>query len=100
MTVIAPQVAETDAPTVVFLPEYHFLKDSCVVEVSSGKWEISSDEEETALVQRLRWWHGEGEQTLRVTGTVKAHNTTEGGAEDDGYYEQCNQGTWANCALM
>ncbi|KAM7185161.1 glycoside hydrolase [Naviculisporaceae sp. PSN 640] len=100
MTVIADKVAETDAPTVVFLPDYHFPKDSCIVEVSSGKWEISSDEEETALLQRLRWWHGEGEQTLRVTGTVKTHNTGVNGAEDDGYYEQCNQGTWANCTLM
>lgn len=99
MTINASKVAATDAPTVVFLPEYHFSKDSCLVEVSSGKWEISSDEEETALVQRLRWWHGEGEQTLRITGTVKTHNSGEG-AENDGYYEQCNQGAWSNCTAM
>ncbi|KAJ4293028.1 hypothetical protein N0V88_005692 [Collariella sp. IMI 366227] len=58
MTVKAPKAAGPDAPTVVFLPEYHFPKDECVVEVSSGKWEISGDEEETVLVQKLRWWHG------------------------------------------
>ncbi|KAK4218389.1 glycoside hydrolase [Rhypophila decipiens] len=99
LTIEAPKVADTDAPTIVFLPDYHFPKDACLVEVSSGKWEISSDEEETALVQRLRWWHGEGQQNLRITGTIKTHNTGEG-AENDGYYEQCNQGTWANCILM
>ncbi|KAL2262229.1 hypothetical protein VTK26DRAFT_2065 [Humicola hyalothermophila] len=95
----APKVADPGAPTVVFLPEYHFPKDDCSVEVSSGKWEISSDEEETVLLQRLRWWHGEGEQTLRVSGVVRKHNVDEG-AEEAGYYEQCNQGAWGNCSVM
>jgi len=99
LTVKAPKVADPDVPTVVFLPEYHFPKDACSVEVSSGKWEISSDEEETVLIQRLRWWHGEGQQTLRVSGVVKKHNIGEG-AEDAGYYEQCNQGAWSNCTAM
>ncbi|KAK4098709.1 glycoside hydrolase family 5 protein [Parathielavia hyrcaniae] len=90
-----------DLPTVVFLPEYHFPKDACAVQVSSGKWEISSDEDETVLVQRLRWWHGAGEQTLRVSGVVKKHNLGEGGlGEEGGYYEQCNQGAWSNCVVM
>ncbi|KAK4124467.1 glycoside hydrolase family 5 protein [Parathielavia appendiculata] len=91
---------DPDAPTVVFLPEYHFPKDACTVQVSSGKWEISSDEEETVLVQRLRWWHGAGQQTLRVSGVVKKHNFGEGVNEEAGYYEQCNQGTWSNCVVM
>jgi hypothetical protein len=99
LVIKAPKVADPDTPTVVFLPEYHFPKDGCSVEVSSGKWEISGDEEEAVLIQRLRWWHGEGEQTLRVSGVVKKHNLGEG-AEDAGYYEQCNQGTWSNCSLM
>jgi hypothetical protein len=99
LVIKAPKVADPDTPTVVFLPEYHFPKDGCSVEVSSGKWEISGDEEEAVLIQRLRWWHGEGEQTLRVSGVVKKHNAGEG-AEDAGYYEQCNQGTWSNCSLM
>lgn len=99
LTIKAPRLGDADAPTVVFLPEYHFPKDECLVEVSSGKWEISSDEEETVLIQRLRWWHGEGEQTLRVSGVVKKHNIGEG-AEASGYYEQCNQGAWSNCTAM
>ncbi|KAK4154306.1 glycoside hydrolase [Chaetomidium leptoderma] len=99
VTIKAPKVAGPDTPTVVFLPEYHFPKDACSVEVSSGKWEISSDEEETVLLQRLRWWHGEGGQTLKVSGVVKKHNAGEG-AEDTGYYEQCNQGALSNCDIM
>lgn len=99
LTIKAPKVAGTDTPTVVFLPEYHFPKDACSVEVSSGKWEISSDEEETVLLQRLRWWHGDGEQTLKVSGVVRKHNAGEG-AEDAGFYEQCNQGAWSNCNMM
>ncbi|KAL1843587.1 hypothetical protein VTJ49DRAFT_870 [Mycothermus thermophilus] len=99
LSIKAPKTADPDTPTVVFLPPYHFPKDGCSVEVSSGKWEISSDEDETVLIQRLRWWHGEGEQTLRVSGVIQKHNIGEG-AEDAGYYEQCNQGAWSSCSVM
>lgn len=101
MVLTAPEVAAEDAPTVVFLPDYHFPKDACVVEVSSGKWEISSDDEEGALVQRLRWWHGQGEQKLLISGLVRKHNVVEGVNEEEaGYYEQCNQGAANNCVVM
>jgi len=101
LTLQAPKVAEEDGPTVVFLPEYHFPKDACTVEVSSGKWEISSDDEEVVLIQRLRWWHGQGEQKLVINGLVRNHNVVEGVSEEDaGYYEQCNQGASNNCAVM
>ncbi|KAK0721521.1 glycoside hydrolase superfamily [Apiosordaria backusii] len=85
MTITAPKAAETDTPTIVHLPEYHFPKDECIVEVSSGKWEISSDEEESIMLQRLRWWHGEGEQVLKISGVVKKHNIGDG---EGGYYDQ------------
>ncbi|KAK4176476.1 glycoside hydrolase superfamily [Triangularia setosa] len=85
MTITAHKAAETDTPTIILLPDYHFPKDECIVEVSSGKWEISSDEEESIMLQRLRWWHGEGEQVLKITGVVKKHNIGEG---DGGYYDQ------------
>jgi hypothetical protein len=99
LTIKAPKVADSDLPTVVFLPPYHFPKDACSVEVTSGKWEISSDEDETVLIQRLRWWHGEGEQTLRVSGVIQKLNVGQG-AEEVGYYDQCNQGAWSGCRLM
>ena len=95
-------MASTEAPTVVFLPEYHFPNDACTVEVSSGKWELSNDTEETAEIQKLKWWHGEGEQTLKVTGVVKKVNAGDGGAvaQEGGYYDQCNQAGWGSCSMM
>ncbi|EAQ83213.1 hypothetical protein CHGG_09617 [Chaetomium globosum CBS 148.51] len=93
--------ATSRQPELTSSPGYRAAEayDACSVEVSSGKWEISSDEEETVLIQRLRWWHGKGEQTLKVSGVVKKHNIGEG-AEDSGYYEQCNQGAWSNCTVI
>ncbi|KAF4854239.1 putative glycosyl hydrolase [Colletotrichum siamense] len=87
------------APTVVFLPEFHFPQDNCQVEVSSGKWAISMDDDEGPLVQKLKWWHGDGEQTLKVSGLVRQHNVAEGSEEDMGYLEQC-QKNYANCSVM
>jgi len=93
--------APADLPTVVFLPEYHFPKDTCVVEVSSGKWEIGFDEDEAVLLQKLKWWHGDGEQSLKVAGFVRKHNLVDGATDEGGYYEQLNQ--WAgliNCVII
>ncbi|KAK1590199.1 family 5 glycoside hydrolase [Colletotrichum navitas] len=87
------------APTVVFLPEFHYPQDRCTVEVSSGKWSISMDDEEGSLVQKLKWWHADGVQTLKVTGLVRQHNVVEGSEEDIGYLEQC-QKNYANCSVM
>lgn len=96
MTVKAKKQADDSAPTVVFLPDYHFPKDHCEIAVSSGKWEISSDESEGVLLQRLRWWHPEGEQTIQVNGMVRKHNEPVGTDEDAGYLEQCQN----NCSVM
>lgn len=83
------KASSDDFPTTVFLPEYHFPKEQCTVAVSSGKWEISTDDEERAWVQKLRWWHGEGKQSLKVTGLIRPHNSLAGTAEEAGYLEQC-----------
>ena len=87
-------------PTVVWLPEYHFPADKIEVSVSAGRWEIAWDTEETALLQRLRWWHPVGEEhTLVVSGQVRAHNYVEGVTRDDGYYDQL--GNWlSGCSIM
>jgi len=98
MTLQTEQEAGRDTPTTLFLPEYHFPKDACTVEVSSGKWEISSDEEEGPLIQRLRWWHGDGEQRIRVTGLVRRYNSSE--EEDEGgYYDAIGRGV-GSCTVM
>lgn len=103
LKVAAPKPASEDAPTVVFLPEYHFPKDQCEVTVSAGKWELSSDDSEGPMLQRLKWWHPEGEQTLGIQGIVRKHNVPEGSTEEAGYLEQCQQGygfNFGNCTLM
>lgn len=103
----ATRLPAEDRPTVVFLPEHHFPRDQCAVEVSGGKWEISIDVDDDpqtqeggggessasagALVQRLRWWHSDGPQTLRVTGLVRPRGALAGSAEEAGYLEQCQQ---------
>ncbi len=92
--------AREEAPTVVSLPEYHFPADKCIVEVTSGKWEISSDEDDGVLLQKLKWWHGGGEQSLKVTGVAQKHTLAEGVAEDGGYYDQFNHWAGLNCTLM
>ncbi|KAI9902048.1 hypothetical protein N3K66_003865 [Trichothecium roseum] len=103
LKVSAPKETADDAPTIVFLPEFHFPKDLSEVWVSSGKWEISSDEEEGTLLQRLKWWHPDGEQNLRIVGLVRKHNVPEGSAEEAGYLEQCQAGygfNFSDCTLM
>lgn len=103
LKVVAPKSTDEAAPTIVYLPEFHFPRDECEVAVSGGKWEISTDNEEGTTLQRLRWWHAEGEQSLTVKGVIRKHNVVEGSAEDAGYLEQCQQGYGFNvnsCSVM
>ncbi|KAK7393973.1 hypothetical protein QQX98_013244 [Neonectria punicea] len=95
----APKAAPEDTPTIVFLPDYHYPKDQCEVVVSSGKWELSTDDDEGTMLQRLKWWHLEGEQTIKISGLVRKHNAPEGSAEDVGYLEQCQKG-YGGCSVM
>jgi hypothetical protein len=95
----ATQPAPENAPTEIFLPEFHFPKDKCTVQTSSGKWTISTDESGGggALVQILRWWHADGEQSLKVTGVKRAQQLTR--QDEEGYLDQC-QNTTNKCAVM
>lgn len=85
-------------PTDIALPEFHFPKDKCEVEVTSGKWTISSDAAQGSLIQRLRWWHLEGEQTIKVTGVRRRQAAMQGLDEDDSYLEQCQE--TSKCSVM
>lgn len=96
----AAKDATPDAPSTFFLPEFHFPRDGCVVETSSGKWEITSDEGE---VQKLRWWHGRGAQNLKVVGVSKRMNAggEEGqGEEEAGYYDVVSNWLGQGCVVM
>ncbi|KAL3426142.1 glycosyl hydrolase [Phlyctema vagabunda] len=86
-----------DTPTEIFLPEFHFPKDKCDVEVSSGKWSISTDDSDGGMIQKLRWWHVEGEHSIKVTGVQRRQNMALGKEEEEGYLDQCQQ---TKCSVM
>jgi Glycoside hydrolase family 5 C-terminal domain len=82
-----------EAPTEVHLPQWHFPAGSTHVEASGGRWVVVTEDE----LQKLRWWHAAGEQSLKVQGMVRTQGFLAEG--EPGYVEQCNQ-TWTNCSLM
>lgn len=88
-----------DEPSVFFLPELHFPRDQCTVETSGGKWEITGEDGE---VQRLRWWHGRGEQKIKVVGLPMRMNKGEAGGDGDeaGYYDQVSNWLAQGCVVM
>lgn len=97
LSVIAPASTKQDAPTEIFLPEFHFPRDHTAVEVSGGKWTISLDDVNGARLQKLRWWHGEGEQSMSVKGMVRRFGKVSETDEEDGYLGQY----WpTNCSIM
>lgn len=87
-----------DCTTEICLPEFHFPKDRCEVKVTSGKWTISTGDADGGLVQRLKWWHLEGEQTIKVTGVRRTQATMLGEDEDESYLEQCQESS--KCSVM
>lgn len=92
----AHKAGSEDTPTEIFLPEFHFPKDKCEIEVSSGKWTISTDDMDGGMIQILRWWHVEGDHTLKVRG-VQRQNMALGKEEEEGYLDQCQQ---SKCSVM
>lgn len=95
----APKAGSEDAPTEIFLPEFHFPKDKCEIEVSSGKWTISMDDEDGGMIQKLRWWHVEGEHSIKVTGVPSSQSLLQGRDDEVGYLDQC-QTTTTKCSVM
>ena len=88
---------EEDAPTIVFLPEYHFPRTQTRVEVSGGKWSIDMENVEGGSLQTFRWWHEQGSQELTIRGIKRKQGAPVGAEEDEGYYEQCRRG---GCIVM
>ncbi|KAI9735951.1 MAG: hypothetical protein M1834_001417 [Cirrosporium novae-zelandiae] len=86
-----------DGPTEIFLPEFHFPVTNSTVEVSGGKWNISVDDGEYGSIQKLRWWHAEGEQDIKVTGVPHPQAKALGREDNEGYLAQCQQTT---CTVM
>lgn len=93
------KVAATEkVPTEVFLPEFHFPRDSTAIEVSSGKWTVSVDDMDGGMIQRLRWVHGAGKQNMTIKGVQRRQGMALGKEEEEeGYLEQCRQ---SNCTIQ
>lgn len=101
LSLTAASATMSDAPTEIFLPEFHFPVSQTTVSVSGGKWVIQTDEERSSRVQRLRWWHGEGDQEIKIQGVKrKASDVLNGmgsSAIEESYLEQCQKAT---CNIM
>jgi len=90
LTLTAPSSTREDAPTEIYLPEFHFPTGQTSVEVSGGKWTISSEPTKGGQ-QMLRWWHAEGDQSMTVKGVVRKQGSAVGVEEDEGYLQQCQR---------
>lgn len=93
----APTSTKEEAPTTVFLPEFHFPQGQTNVEVSGGKWTISVEEDNGTVQQILRWWHAEGDQNMTVKGVVRKQGAGLSTEEDEGYLQQCQRNA---CVVM
>lgn len=97
LKIAAHDAASEDRTTEISLPEFHFPKDKCEVEVTSGKWTIQTDDTDDGFIQTLRWWHLEGDQTIKVTGLRRRQATIVGADDEDSYLEQCQE---SKCSVM
>jgi hypothetical protein len=95
LSLSAPNSTPDDAPTVVYLPEFHFPNPT--VEISGGKWSIASEEHKGAVQQILKWWHAEGDQSMTVKGVVRKQGGALSTDEDEGYLRQCQKQA---CVIM
>lgn len=98
LTLTAEMATATDSPTEIFVPEFHFPEDKAVITVSGGKWEVDQHDIQGVKLQRLLWWHAEGEQNIKVQGVKRQPGTYADPSEDDvSYFEQCQRG---QCIVM
>ena len=98
MSLTAKAATAFDAPTEIYLPEVHFPKRNTVITASGGRWEIGYQEIQTVKFQLLRWWHGEGEQNVKIEGLKRQDGLFLRPSEEDiSYLEQCQRG---QCVLM
>lgn len=97
MSLTAKVATATDAPTEIYLPDFHFPDKSTAVAVSGGKWEIDQQVIQSIKVQRLRWWHAEGEQDIKIEGAKRQPGEFTNTSDDMTYLEQCQRG---QCIIM
>jgi hypothetical protein len=90
-TLSAPSPTPEAAPTEIFLPEFHFPYGGADVSVSGGRWRIDIHDVGGDGYQVLSWWHGEGEQWIKVKGVKHKPGSVEVVDEKEdgevGYFE-------------
>ncbi|KAJ9647076.1 endo-1,4-beta-glucanase [Coniosporium tulheliwenetii] len=91
LSLTAKTPTQDDAPTEIFLPEHHFPQGRNTIEVSGGKWTISVEEGEGCETQRLRWWHGEGDQHITIKGVRRKTGTVLGAEEEEGIWSSVSR---------
>jgi hypothetical protein len=97
MSLTAKGPTTAHAPTEIYLPEFHFPETNLAVTVSGGKWDIDVEEIQSVKLQRLRWWHAEGEQDIKIEGIKRKPGEFANPGEDVTYLEQCQKG---DCVIM
>jgi hypothetical protein len=66
--------------------------------VSGGKWSHSDEDGGNGyMIQVLKWWHREGEQSIKVTGVRSASQAILAGEDEAGYLDQCQE---SKCSVM
>ena len=56
------------------------------------------DDADGGMIQRVRWWHGEGDQSLFIKGVKRRQGVSIGKEEEEGYLDQCQQNS--RCVVM
>lgn len=97
MTLMSKKPTASDAPTEVYLPAFHFPEKESAITATGGKWETDTYEIQTAKLQRLRWWHADGEQSIKIEGVKRKPGNTSDRASEGTYLEQCQAG---QCLMM
>lgn len=98
MTITAKMATPSEAPTEIYLPEFHFPESATVIAVSGGRWKFDYQDIKTIKLPLLQWWHGEGEQSIKIEGIKrKAGELASPSSDDVTYLEQCQRG---DCLVM
>lgn len=97
MSLAAESPVQSDAPTEIYLPDFYFPDGQSVVSVSDGRWNIDFIESGTVKVQILRWWHGKGEQNIKIEGVKRKPGQSSVSDDDVSYIEQCQE---RGCTIM
>ncbi|PGH03281.1 hypothetical protein GX51_04151 [Blastomyces parvus] len=97
LSVSADTATPEEAPSIIYLPEWHYPRMHTEVAVSGGKWVIDVQTVGSGTLQMLKWWHPQGDQNIKIQGVKRKAATVPDTSEDEGYLEQCQRGS---CTMM